>query len=138
MEATSFSEQAPAARRDYFAGSNSGVGGPPGAGGNLPQRSVIVGVGPPSTSAEFRADRLAAVEPEPRGPALKWCPFAWIAEPKTCGRFPGPDVSITRSGARSAGPRRMAPSSTSSVAPVHGRVRGRWAAHSTIAVALTG
>ena len=42
MEATSFSEQATAARRDYFAGSNSGVGGPPGAGGNLPQRSVIV------------------------------------------------------------------------------------------------
>ena len=27
VEATSFSEQAPAARRDYFAGSNSGVGG---------------------------------------------------------------------------------------------------------------
>jgi hypothetical protein len=27
MEATSFSEQAPAARRDYFAGSNSGVVG---------------------------------------------------------------------------------------------------------------
>jgi hypothetical protein len=32
-----------------------------------------------------------------------------------------------------AGPRRMAPSSTSSVAPVHGRLRGQWAAHSTIA-----
>ena len=54
-----------AARRDYFAGSNSGVVGqdlrdvgdvvkkftlPRGVGsrGNLPQRSVIVGVGPPS------------------------------------------------------------------------------------------
>jgi hypothetical protein len=35
---------------------------PPGAGGNLPQRSVIVGVGPPSTSADFRAGRLAAAE----------------------------------------------------------------------------
>ena len=87
LEATSFSEQAPAARRDYFAGSNSDVcdggagwgksgivdaagilvgqdvcdvgdvsrssratpGG--GAGGSLPERNVIVGVGPPSTSA---------------------------------------------------------------------------------------
>ena len=29
MEAISFSEQATAARRDYFTGSNSGVGGPP-------------------------------------------------------------------------------------------------------------
>jgi hypothetical protein len=74
--ATSFSEQAPAARRDYFAGSNSGVGTGGRGGivdaarilvrqdvcdvgdvvekftcalcpGNLPQRSVIVGVGPP-------------------------------------------------------------------------------------------
>ena len=41
------------------------TGAPPGAGGNLPQRSVIVGVGPPFTSADLRAGRLAAVEPEP-------------------------------------------------------------------------
>jgi len=63
MEATSFSKQATAARRDYFASSNSGVVGqdvsdvggvvekftvhPRGAGGNLPQRSVIVGMGAP-------------------------------------------------------------------------------------------
>jgi hypothetical protein len=50
MEATSFSEQAP--------------GRPPRCRGNLPQRIIIVGVGPPSTSADFRAGRLAAVEPE--------------------------------------------------------------------------
>jgi hypothetical protein len=73
MEAISFSEQATAARRDYFAGSNSGVVGQDGqdardvgdvdekfaatpapVAGNLPLRSVIVGVGPPSTSADFR------------------------------------------------------------------------------------
>ena len=61
MEATSFSEQATAAAARLFAGSNSGVvgqdvrdvgdavekftGDPPGAEGNLPQRSVIVGLG---------------------------------------------------------------------------------------------
>ena len=41
---------------------------PPGAGGvNPPPRSVIVGVGPPSTSADFRGGLcyLDAVEPEP-------------------------------------------------------------------------
>jgi hypothetical protein len=43
-------------------------GHPPGAGGDLPQRSVIVGVGPPFTSADLRAGRLAVVEPEP----LQW------------------------------------------------------------------
>jgi hypothetical protein len=41
---------------------------PAGAGGNLPQRSVIVGVGPPFTSADLIAGRLAADEPEP----LQW------------------------------------------------------------------
>jgi hypothetical protein len=67
MEAISFSEQATAARRDWFAGSNSGVVGqnvrdvgdvvkkftapPPGAGVPPTPRSVIVGAGPPSTSA---------------------------------------------------------------------------------------
>src|SRR5262245_28131275 len=66
MEAISFSVQATAARLNYFAGSSSGVvsqdvrdvgdvvekftGDPR----NLPQWSVIVGVGPPSTSADFR------------------------------------------------------------------------------------
>src|SRR5262249_50859872 len=34
------------------------TGDPPGCGGNLPQRSVIIGVGPPSTSA-VRAGRRA-------------------------------------------------------------------------------
>ena len=56
---------------------------PPDAGGNLPQRSVIVEVGPPLPSAYFRGGLcyLDTVEPEPRGPALNWCPFACIAEP---------------------------------------------------------
>ena len=68
---------------------------PRGAGGNLPQRSVIVGVGPSFASADFGAGRLAAVELEPRGPALKWRPFACIAERNTRVRSPGPDVNIT-------------------------------------------
>ena len=39
MEATSFSEQATAARRDYFAGSNSGVGDGRAKGGSLTLRA---------------------------------------------------------------------------------------------------
>jgi hypothetical protein len=81
---------------------SSFTGDPPPVPGNLPQRSVIIGVGPPSTSADFRGGLCYpdAVEPEPRGPALKWCPFACIVERNTCARSPGPDVNITRSGAR--------------------------------------
>jgi hypothetical protein len=48
---------------------------PPVCRGSLPQRSVIVGVGPPSTSAEFRAGRLAAVEPEPTRSRPEVVPF---------------------------------------------------------------
>jgi hypothetical protein len=61
--------------------------------GYLPQRIVIVGVGPPSTSADFRGGLcyLDAVEPEPRGPAPKRCPFACIVERNTSVRSPGPD-----------------------------------------------
>jgi hypothetical protein len=46
---------------------------PRGCRGYLPLRRVIVGVGPPSTSDGFRGGLcyLDAVEPEPRGPALK-------------------------------------------------------------------
>jgi hypothetical protein len=83
--------------------------------GNLPQRSVIVEVGPPSTSADFRGGLcyLDAVEPEPRCPALKWCPFAFVVEEHL--------ASLSRSRrehhairwtTRSAGQRRMALSST--------------------------
>jgi len=46
--------------------------------------------------------------------------------------------SRSSSTTRSASLRRMAPSSTSAVVSVHGCVRGRWAAHSTIAIAPTG
>jgi hypothetical protein len=42
MEATSFSEQAPAARRDYFAGSNSGVGDGRGEGGIVDAARILV------------------------------------------------------------------------------------------------
>ena len=53
---------------------------------------VIVGVGPPSRSADFRGGLcyLDAVEPEPRGPALKRCPFVRIVEQNTCVRSLGP------------------------------------------------
>jgi len=54
---------------------------------------VIVGVGPPRhrpSTSEAGLCYLDAVEPEPRGPALKWCPFACIAERNTCVRSPGP------------------------------------------------
>jgi hypothetical protein len=53
-------------------------GHPRGVGGNLPQRSVIVGVGPPSPWAA-RAGRLAAVEPEP-------LPVARVVYCNGCGR----------------------------------------------------
>jgi hypothetical protein len=57
--------------------SRSFTGDPTGGGGDLPQASPILGVGPPSRSA-FKTGRLAAVEPEPRGPALKWWrPALW-------------------------------------------------------------
>src|SRR5262249_26134276 len=52
------------------------TGDPPGCRGYLPLRRVIVGMGPPSTLADFRGGLcyLDVVEPEPRGPALNWCP----------------------------------------------------------------
>ena len=76
METILFSEQTTAARRDYFASSNSGVVGqdvrdvgnvvekfttpPTRCRGNVPPRSFIVGVGPPFPSADFRVGLLAS------------------------------------------------------------------------------
>ena len=86
VEATSFSEQAPAARRDYFAGSNSGVvgqddrdvgdvvekfKGDPRVPVTSRSKIIVVSGAPLLHRPDFRGGLcyLDAVEPEPRGPA---------------------------------------------------------------------
>ena len=67
-------------------------GAPPGAGGNPLPRGASSWARGPLYIGDFRGGLcyLDAVEPEPRGPALKWCPFARIVERNTCVRSPGP------------------------------------------------
>ena len=108
MEATSFSEQATAARRDYFAGSNSGVvgqdvrdvgdvvekfTGAPRVPGVTPRSGVvIVGVGPPSRSADFRGGvcYLDPVEPEPTRSRPEVVPFRVYRRTEHQRSFSGP------------------------------------------------
>jgi hypothetical protein len=60
------------------------------------QRSGIVGVGPPSTSAVLQSRPSSRL----RAGATRSRPFACIVERNTCVRSPGPDANITRSGGR--------------------------------------
>ena len=67
-------------------------GRPPGCRGYVPPRNVIVGVGPPSTSAGFRGGLcyLDAVEPEPTRSRPEVVPFRVYRRTEHQRSFSGP------------------------------------------------